>query len=215
MLPRDELFQRRPRSAPRRPLACCAAAGFHRSPSDQKPMNAANGVIRHDWTIDQLVALHEMPRLELVGRANAVHRQHHDCQSARDKGSSLFGVFWSSALWLANRRSLGLRSFAGSCFSSGSARWPSQDGIRRIRRPNLTRVLIAGMRPVQEPKRTHLIHRLAELLASLLIGAIELSGGHGRVLPGPTVRSKGRSTSSSWSSGRCTVAPNLTCSRPD
>lgn len=34
--------------------------------------------IRHDWTIDQIVALHELPLLELVGRANAVHRQYHD-----------------------------------------------------------------------------------------------------------------------------------------
>jgi len=34
-----------------------------------------------------------------------------------------------------------LTSFAGSCFSSGSARWPSLDGIQRIRRNNLIRVL--------------------------------------------------------------------------
>lgn len=41
-------------------------------------MTVADGMIRHDWTIDQIVALHELPLLELVGRANAVHRQHHD-----------------------------------------------------------------------------------------------------------------------------------------
>jgi biotin synthase len=41
-------------------------------------MIAADGEIRHDWTIDQIVALHELPLLELVGRANAVHRQRHD-----------------------------------------------------------------------------------------------------------------------------------------
>ncbi|MCM2505538.1 biotin synthase BioB [Aureimonas altamirensis] len=41
-------------------------------------MSAADGEIRHDWTIDQIVALHELPLLELVGRANAVHRQRHD-----------------------------------------------------------------------------------------------------------------------------------------
>jgi biotin synthase len=41
-------------------------------------MKTADGVIRHDWTIDQIVALHELPLLELVGRANGVHRQHHD-----------------------------------------------------------------------------------------------------------------------------------------
>ena len=41
-------------------------------------MTAVDGTIRHDWTIDQIVALHELPLLELVGRANAVHREHHD-----------------------------------------------------------------------------------------------------------------------------------------
>lgn len=41
-------------------------------------MMGADGTIRHDWTTDQIVALHELPLLELVGRANAVHRQHHD-----------------------------------------------------------------------------------------------------------------------------------------
>ncbi|WEF25811.1 biotin synthase BioB [Paracoccus sp. S3-43] len=41
-------------------------------------MIAAEGGIRHDWTIDQIVAIHELPLLELVGRANAVHCQHHD-----------------------------------------------------------------------------------------------------------------------------------------
>ncbi|HEY0183210.1 MAG TPA: biotin synthase BioB [Rhodopila sp.] len=39
---------------------------------------ATDGTIRHDWTIDEIVALHELPLLELIGRANAVHRQHHD-----------------------------------------------------------------------------------------------------------------------------------------
>ena len=41
-------------------------------------MTAADGAIRHDWTIDEIVALYDLPLLELVGRANAVHRQHHD-----------------------------------------------------------------------------------------------------------------------------------------
>jgi biotin synthase len=41
-------------------------------------MMAADGTVRHDWTVDQITALHELPLLELVGRANAVHRQHHD-----------------------------------------------------------------------------------------------------------------------------------------
>lgn len=41
-------------------------------------MTAADGEIRHDWTINEIVALHELPLLELVGRANAVHGRHHD-----------------------------------------------------------------------------------------------------------------------------------------
>lgn len=41
-------------------------------------MSAVDGAIRHDWTVEQIVALHDLPLLELVGRANAVHRQHHD-----------------------------------------------------------------------------------------------------------------------------------------
>lgn len=41
-------------------------------------MSAADGAIRHDWTVDDITALYELPLLELVGRANAVHRQHHD-----------------------------------------------------------------------------------------------------------------------------------------
>lgn len=34
--------------------------------------------IRLDWTVDEIVALHQLPLLELVGRANEVHRAHHD-----------------------------------------------------------------------------------------------------------------------------------------
>lgn len=41
-------------------------------------MSATDGDIRHDWTTDQILALHDLPLLELVGRANAVHRRHHD-----------------------------------------------------------------------------------------------------------------------------------------
>lgn len=37
-----------------------------------------NGAIRHDWTVDEIIALHELPLLELVGRANGVHRLYHD-----------------------------------------------------------------------------------------------------------------------------------------
>lgn len=41
-------------------------------------MTAADGAIRRDWTIDGIAALLTLPLLELVGRANAAHRQHHD-----------------------------------------------------------------------------------------------------------------------------------------
>ncbi|RMC34166.1 biotin synthase BioB [Paracoccus alkanivorans] len=41
-------------------------------------MTVADGEIRHDWTVDEIVTLYELPLLELVGRANAVHRQRHD-----------------------------------------------------------------------------------------------------------------------------------------
>ena len=41
-------------------------------------MTAADGTIRQDWTVDEIAALHDLPLLELIGRANAVHRAHHD-----------------------------------------------------------------------------------------------------------------------------------------
>lgn len=37
-----------------------------------------DGVIRHDWSVDEIALLYRLPLLELVGRANAVHRQYHD-----------------------------------------------------------------------------------------------------------------------------------------
>ncbi len=37
-----------------------------------------DGVIRHEWSVDEIAALYRLPLLELVGRANAVHRQYHD-----------------------------------------------------------------------------------------------------------------------------------------
>lgn len=41
-------------------------------------MPGADGAIRHDWTAEEILALHDLPLLELIGRANAVHRAHHD-----------------------------------------------------------------------------------------------------------------------------------------
>ncbi|MCF4126862.1 biotin synthase BioB [Methylobacterium sp. SyP6R] len=37
-----------------------------------------DGTVRHDWSVAEIEALHDLPLLELVGRANAVHRRHHD-----------------------------------------------------------------------------------------------------------------------------------------
>ena len=33
---------------------------------------------RHDWTLDEIVAIHDSPLLDLIARANAVHREFHD-----------------------------------------------------------------------------------------------------------------------------------------
>jgi biotin synthase len=42
-------------------------------------MNApADFVLRHDWTVDEIVALHDLPLLDLIARANAIHRRYHD-----------------------------------------------------------------------------------------------------------------------------------------
>lgn len=41
-------------------------------------MTGPDGEIRHDWTVAEILGLHELPLLELVARASAVHRQYHD-----------------------------------------------------------------------------------------------------------------------------------------
>lgn len=42
-------------------------------------MNAlADFNIRHDWTVDEIVAIHNLPLLDLIAQANAVHRRYHD-----------------------------------------------------------------------------------------------------------------------------------------
>ena len=33
---------------------------------------------RHDWTLDEILAIHDAPLLDLIARANAVHREFHD-----------------------------------------------------------------------------------------------------------------------------------------
>lgn len=34
--------------------------------------------LRHDWTTDEIVAIHDLPLLDLIAEANRVHRQFHD-----------------------------------------------------------------------------------------------------------------------------------------
>jgi biotin synthase len=33
---------------------------------------------RHDWTVEEILAIHDLPLLELISRANALHRAHQD-----------------------------------------------------------------------------------------------------------------------------------------
>jgi biotin synthase len=35
-----------------------------------------NGSLRHDWTVEEILAIHDQPLLELISQANAVHRLH-------------------------------------------------------------------------------------------------------------------------------------------
>ncbi len=37
-----------------------------------------DSLIRHDWTIDEIAAIHDLPLLELIAQANRVHRRFHD-----------------------------------------------------------------------------------------------------------------------------------------
>ena len=41
-------------------------------------MSAAGSTLRHDWTVEDILAVHDLPLLDLIGQANAVHRTHHD-----------------------------------------------------------------------------------------------------------------------------------------
>ena len=37
-----------------------------------------NFTVRHDWTIEEIVAVHDQPLLDLIAQANSVHRRFHD-----------------------------------------------------------------------------------------------------------------------------------------
>ena len=39
---------------------------------------SADFALRHDWTVDEIVAIHDMPLLDLIARANAAHRRNFD-----------------------------------------------------------------------------------------------------------------------------------------
>jgi biotin synthase len=41
-------------------------------------VSAAGSTLRHDWTVEDILAVHDLPLLDLIGQANAVHRAHHD-----------------------------------------------------------------------------------------------------------------------------------------
>jgi biotin synthase len=43
----------------------------------------AAALLRHDWTVNEVVALHDLPLLELVHRAQTLHRAHHPPDSVQ------------------------------------------------------------------------------------------------------------------------------------
>ena len=44
---------------------------------DQPAASTRHAGIRHDWSVDEIVAIHDQPLLELIAEAGAVHRRHH------------------------------------------------------------------------------------------------------------------------------------------
>ncbi len=50
------------------------------------PEMASPATTRHDWRIDEIVALHDLPLLDLLGRANAMHRRYHDPDAIQKAG---------------------------------------------------------------------------------------------------------------------------------
>jgi len=105
------------------------------------------GPFSEDDRVDQLVSLYAATK-----KADELMRQTyaHLSQSTRSKGSSLFGVLRSSASELSAAPASDV--FRGALLLFGIGSWSSQYGISRIRYANPTRVLIAMMRPAQEPR---------------------------------------------------------------
>ncbi|TPW00135.1 MAG: Biotin synthase [Beijerinckiaceae bacterium] len=46
--------------------------------SKQMTHSGTGQFLRHDWTTDEIVAIHDLPLLDLIARANRVHRHFHD-----------------------------------------------------------------------------------------------------------------------------------------
>ncbi len=46
--------------------------------SGQMKDSDGDRLLRHDWTTDEIVAIHDLPLLDLIAQANRVHRQFHD-----------------------------------------------------------------------------------------------------------------------------------------
>jgi len=34
--------------------------------------------LRHDWTVDEIISIHDLPLLDLIARANRLHSQYQD-----------------------------------------------------------------------------------------------------------------------------------------
>ncbi|ACV75647.1 MAG: biotin synthase BioB [Zymomonas mobilis] len=45
---------------------------------DQAEQNPSVENVRYDWQLDEALAIYNLPLLELIGRANSVHRRYHD-----------------------------------------------------------------------------------------------------------------------------------------
>ena len=45
---------------------------------DPSSRPALSPVSRHDWSVDEIVTIHDQPLLDLIAEANRVHRLHHD-----------------------------------------------------------------------------------------------------------------------------------------
>ena len=40
-------------------------------------MTSEKATLRHDWTVPEIRAIHDLPLLELLHRAQGIHRAHH------------------------------------------------------------------------------------------------------------------------------------------